>query len=112
MDPDTINCVILRIHVDKNNNYIIPSHAIQRRISVSARYGSKKKSKCMWPAQEVLGSNPAFSFFFFIKILEVQLEWGMLIIENAQVAQQRCQQFTSGKQTFYRDHGSSKAQSL
>ena len=40
-DPDMITCVILRIHVDKNNN-IIPSHAIQQRTSVSARYGSKK----------------------------------------------------------------------
>ena len=42
MDPDTINCVILRIHVDKII-ITIPSHAIQRQTSVSARYGSKKK---------------------------------------------------------------------
>ena len=40
MDPDMINCMILRIHVDKK---IIPNHAIQRRTSVSARYGSRKK---------------------------------------------------------------------
>ena len=39
MDPDTINCVILRIHVDKN---IIPSHAIKQRTNV--RHGSKKKT--------------------------------------------------------------------
>ena len=42
MDPDTINCVILRIHLDKK--IIIPSHAIWRQTSVSARYGSKKTS--------------------------------------------------------------------
>ena len=40
MDLDTINCVILHIHVDKI--IIIPSHAIQQRTSVSTRYGSKK----------------------------------------------------------------------
>ena len=43
MDPDTKNCVILRIHVDKIIIITIPSHAIKRRTSVSARYGSKKK---------------------------------------------------------------------
>ena len=42
MDPDTLNCITLRIHVDKNNN-IIPSHAIQRQTNVSARYGGVKK---------------------------------------------------------------------
>ena len=41
MDPDMINCMILRIHVE---NKIILSHAILRQTSVSARYGSKKKS--------------------------------------------------------------------
>ena len=45
MDPDTINCVILRIHVDKNK---IPTHAIKRWTSVSARYGSKKKYNLSW----------------------------------------------------------------
>ena len=39
MDPDTTNYVILCIHVKK---ILIPSHAIQRQTSVSARYGSKK----------------------------------------------------------------------
>ena len=44
MDPDAINYEILRIHVGKNNYDKIPSHAIQRRTSVSARYGSKKQT--------------------------------------------------------------------
>ena len=43
MDPDLKNCVILRIHVDKNNNNRIPSHAIKQR--TSARYGSKKTTE-------------------------------------------------------------------
>ena len=41
MDPDTINCVILRIHEDKNNNSQ-PCHLTQT--SVSASYGSEKIS--------------------------------------------------------------------
>ena len=49
MDPDPINCVILRIHVDKNND-IIPSYAIKQRTSVSTRYGSKKISLVQSPA--------------------------------------------------------------
>ena len=40
MDPDMINCVILRIHEE---NKIILSHAILLQTSVSARNGSKKK---------------------------------------------------------------------
>ena len=39
MDPDRLNYVILRIHVDKNN-HSQPCHLSQN--SVSARYGSKK----------------------------------------------------------------------
>ena len=42
MDPDMTNCVLMRIHVDKET--IIPSHAIQRQPSVSARYGNKTNS--------------------------------------------------------------------
>ena len=42
MDPDTINCVILRIHADKKDNNKITSNAIWLQTSVSARYGSKK----------------------------------------------------------------------
>ena len=41
MDPDMINCMILHIHEEKK----ILSHAIQRRTSVSARYGKKKERK-------------------------------------------------------------------
>ena len=41
MDPDMINCVILRIHVEKKY-MIIPCHAIQWQTGVSARNGSKK----------------------------------------------------------------------
>ena len=36
-----INCMILRIHVEKKEKKIL-SHAVKRRTSVSARYGSKK----------------------------------------------------------------------
>ena len=41
MDPDMINCVILCIHLDakKVHSY---SHAIYRRTSIRARFGSKK----------------------------------------------------------------------
>ena len=39
MDPDTINCMILHIDVERK---IIPSRAIQQQTSVTARYGSKK----------------------------------------------------------------------
>ena len=42
MDPDMINCMILRIHKDKKKENI-PSRAIQRRTSAGARDGSKKK---------------------------------------------------------------------
>ena len=42
MDPDTINCIILHIHVDKKKENI-PSHAIQWQTSARARYGSKKQ---------------------------------------------------------------------
>ena len=45
MDPDMINCVILRIHVEKN--MIIPSHAIEWQTGVSARNGSKKQMFCV-----------------------------------------------------------------
>ena len=38
MDPDMINCMILRIHVEKK----ILTHAIQRQTSVTATYVSKK----------------------------------------------------------------------
>ena len=41
MAPDTINCMILCIHVDKII-IIIPTNANQRQTSVSARYVSKK----------------------------------------------------------------------
>ena len=42
MDLEMINCMTLRIHVEKI--IIIPSHAIKRQTSVSVRvrYGSKK----------------------------------------------------------------------
>ena len=39
MDPDTVNCVILHIHVDKNNNYQ-PCHLAANQSK--CKYGSKK----------------------------------------------------------------------
>ena len=87
MDPDKINCMILRIHVDKII-ITIPSHAIQRRTSVSARYGSKKKvnvGMCLiasssqaliqfWKKyNECQIENKLFSMDIFQKILRVFL---------------------------------------
>ena len=47
MGPDTMNYMLLRIHVDKNNIIIIIScHAIKWQSSVSARYVSKKTLHC------------------------------------------------------------------
>ena len=45
MDPDMMNCMLLRTHVEKKTIIIIPSHAIYRQTSVSARFGRKKKKK-------------------------------------------------------------------
>ena len=54
MDPDMKNCMILRIHME--NEIINLRHAIWRRTSVSARYGSKKN--CLDLHFANLDSNP------------------------------------------------------
>ena len=62
MDPDTLNCVILRIHVDNNNNDIIPSHAIQLQTSVSNTHWSKKT------CAKVASSYPTNKSSFLLEI--------------------------------------------